>query len=230
LGRHTPGRRARGPHPAARARRQRRPRPCPRRGLVRGVSRDQQLSSRGGRNGHRRRDPLGRATGHGPEFGGRAHRASARAGRRRPALPVRGHRPCRGDRLGPGAPRHPSPTARPRPAAAPYPPATPGQAGEPCPPAVRGPATTRDLAAIASAGDPLAKRAFEIGARALGAALGGIANVASPEVIVIGGGLAETDETWWAPLREAFAAELIPATTGTPLRKAEMGQDAALLG
>ena len=93
-----------------------------------------------------------------------------------------------------------------------------------------GPATTRDLAAIASAGDPLAKRAFEIGARALGAALGGIANVASPEVIVIGGGLAETDETWWAPLREAFAAELIPATTGTPLRKAEMGQDAALLG
>jgi len=122
------------------------------------------------------------------------------------------------------------PVGAPEPAAAPYPPATPGQAGEPCPPAVRGPATTRDLAAIASAGDPLAKRAFEIGARALGAALGGIANVASPEVIVIGGGLAETDETWWAPLREAFAAELIPATTGTPLRKAEMGQDAALLG
>lgn len=122
------------------------------------------------------------------------------------------------------------PVGAPEPAAAPYPPATPGQAGEPCPPAVRGPATTRDLAAIASAGDPLAKRAFEIGARALGAALGGIANVASPEVIVIGGGLAETDETWWAPLREAFAAELIPATAGTPLRKAELGQDAALLG
>ena len=92
------------------------------------------------------------------------------------------------------------------------------------------PATTRDLAAIASAGDRLAKRAFEIGARALGAALGGIANLVSPEVIVIGGGLAETDETWWAPLREAFAAELIPATSGTPLRKAELGQDAALLG
>ena len=128
------------------------------------------------------------------------------------------------------------PVGAPEPAAAPYPPATPGQAaapgqaGEPSPTGAPGPATTRDLAAIASAGDPLAKRAFEIGARALGAALGGIANVASPEVIVIGGGLAETDETWWAPLREAFAAELIPATTGTPLRKAEMGQDAALLG
>ena len=96
--------------------------------------------------------------------------------------------------------------------------------------AVPGPATTRDLAAAASAGDRVAKRAFEIGARVLGAALGGIANLVSPEVIVIGGGLAETDETWWAPLREAFAAELIPATAGTPLRKAELGQDAALLG
>src|SRR5699024_12458491 len=68
------------------------------------------------------------------------------------------------------------------------------------------------------------------GARAPRSALGGIANLVSPEVIVIGGGLAETDETWWAPLREAFAADLIPATAGTPLRKAELGQDAALLG
>src|SRR5699024_5846011 len=102
--------------------------------------------------------------------------------------------------------------------------------GAPCAANTSGSATTRDLAAAASAGDALAKRAFEIGARALGAALGGIANVLSPEVIVIGGGLAEADETWWAPLREAFAAELIPATSGTPLRKAELGQDAALIG
>ena len=92
------------------------------------------------------------------------------------------------------------------------------------------PANTRELAAAASAGDALAVRAFDIGARALGSALGGIANVLSPEVIVVGGGLAEMDETWWAPLREAFAAELIPATSGTQLVKAELGQDAALIG
>ena len=92
------------------------------------------------------------------------------------------------------------------------------------------PANTRELAAAASAGDALAVRAFDIGARALGSALGGIANVLSPEAIVVGGGLAEMDETWWAPLREAFAAELIPATSGTQLVKAELGQDAALVG
>ena len=92
------------------------------------------------------------------------------------------------------------------------------------------PANTRELAAAASAGDPLAIRAFDIGASALGSALGGVVNVLSAEVIVIGGGLAEMDETWWAPLREAFAAELIPATSGTQLVKAELGQDAALVG
>ncbi|TGD31055.1 ROK family protein [Brevibacterium sp. S22] len=92
------------------------------------------------------------------------------------------------------------------------------------------PANTRELAAAASAGDPLAVRSFDMGARALGSALGGIANILSPEVIVIGGGLAEMDETWWTPLRAAFAAELIPATAGAPLVKAELGQDAALIG
>ena len=92
------------------------------------------------------------------------------------------------------------------------------------------PGNTRELAAAASAGDALAVRAFDIGARALGSALGGIANVLSPEAIVVGGGLAAMDEIWWAPLRAAVAAELIPATAGIKLAKAELGQDAALIG
>ena len=73
-------------------------------------------------------------------------------------------------------------------------------------------------------------RAFDTGARALGAALGGIVNVLSPEVVVIGGGLADMDDTWWAPLCEAMTVELIPATAEVELRKAELGQDAALIG
>ncbi|WGP06778.1 ROK family protein [Bacillus subtilis] len=92
------------------------------------------------------------------------------------------------------------------------------------------PANTRELAAAASAGDELALRAFDIGARALGSALGGIVNVLSPEFVVIGGGLAEMDGIWWNPLRAAFAAELIPAASGAQLVKAELGQDAALIG
>ncbi|MBM6590505.1 ROK family protein [Brevibacterium sp. RIT803] len=90
--------------------------------------------------------------------------------------------------------------------------------------------TTRKLAELARSGDAPAQRAFEQAGRALGTALGGVANVLSPEVIVIGGGLSGAGELWWTPLREAFAAELIPAVRGLPLRPAQLGQDAALIG
>lgn len=93
-----------------------------------------------------------------------------------------------------------------------------------------GPATTRELLISAEAGDAAAAEAFATAARALGSALGGVANVLSPEVIVIGGGLAGAGELWWSPLREAFAVELIPAVSGLELREAELGDDAALIG
>jgi len=124
----------------------------------------------------------------------------------------------------------PGPAPTPGMASTPGPAPTPGMASTLGPATTPGVATTRELAVLASAGDRQAAYAFEVGARALGSALGGIANALSPEVIVIGGGLAEAGELWWAPLRESFASELIPATAGTPLRKAELGQDAALIG
>ncbi|WP_062239179.1 ROK family protein [Brevibacterium epidermidis] len=107
---------------------------------------------------------------------------------------------------------------------------TPAHATPPSSNPATAPWNTRELAAAASAGDALALRAFDAGARALGSALGGIVNVLSPDLVVIGGGLAEMDTSWWSPLRATFAAELIPAASGTPLVKAELGQDAALIG
>lgn len=90
--------------------------------------------------------------------------------------------------------------------------------------------TALELAEAARAGDVLARQAFELAGRALGSALGGMANVLSPEVIVIGGGLAGAGRLWWQPLRDAFDLELIPAIRGLELRPAELGQDAALIG
>ena len=107
-------------------------------------------------------------------------------------LPMRRHRPCRGHRLGAG---HHSSTyrrlVRVHPTSSTC--AAPDRHGDTPIPSDN----TRELAAAASAGDALAVRAFDIGARALGSALGGISNILSPEVIVVGGGLAEMDETWW---------------------------------
>ncbi|GAA1533586.1 MULTISPECIES: ROK family protein [Brevibacterium] len=90
--------------------------------------------------------------------------------------------------------------------------------------------STRQLAEAARSGDAIAQQAFAQAGRALGSALGGLANVLSPEAIVIGGGLAGAGDHWRQPLREAFESELIPAVRGLELRPAELGQDAALLG
>lgn len=92
------------------------------------------------------------------------------------------------------------------------------------------PSSTVELAAAAREGDTTAGEAFAKAARALGSALGGLTNVLSPEVVVLGGGLAGTGELWWPHLERAFAAELIPAVRGLSPRRAELGADAALLG
>lgn len=90
--------------------------------------------------------------------------------------------------------------------------------------------TTTELAEEARAGDTTAREAFAKAGRALGSALGGMANVLSPEVVVLGGGLVSADELWWPYLERAFAAQLIPAVRGLTPQRAELGADAALIG
>lgn len=90
--------------------------------------------------------------------------------------------------------------------------------------------STRELAGVARSGDVIAQEAFARAGETLGSILGGLANVLSPEVVVIGGGLAGTGELWWSPLCEAFDRELIPAIRGLELREAQLGSDAALIG
>ena len=90
--------------------------------------------------------------------------------------------------------------------------------------------STRELAEAAHSGDVIADEVFAQAGAALGSVLGGVANVLSPDVIVIGGGLAGSGELWWRPVREAFDRELIPAVGGLALRQAQLGPDAALIG
>lgn len=81
-----------------------------------------------------------------------------------------------------------------------------------------------------AADDPLAAAVIDTAASLLGASLGGIANVIDPQVVVIGGGVANAGSRWWEPLRNAFTAALMPALSGLPLVQATLGTDAALLG
>ena len=83
----------------------------------------------------------------------------------------------------------------------------------------------RAVAAAAAAGDQLALRLYRDAGRALGLAIGGLLNLLSPEVVVIGGGLINAGALLFDPLRAgigeiAFAAPLarcrvVPAALGT---------------
>jgi glucokinase len=83
----------------------------------------------------------------------------------------------------------------------------------------------RAVADAAAQGDALAVRLYAEAGRALGLVVGGLLNLLSPEVVVIGGGLINAGDLLFAPLRAAvgdiaFAAPLarcriVPAALGT---------------
>ena len=87
-----------------------------------------------------------------------------------------------------------------------------------------------DVARRADAGDRLAVMTIDIGARALGSAIGGAANLLDPEVVVIGGGVTGVGSRWWEPMEEAVRAELLPPLAELPVLPARLGAAAALVG
>lgn len=89
----------------------------------------------------------------------------------------------------------------------------------------------RAVADAAEAGDALAVRLYAEAGRALGLGIGGLVNLLSPEVVVVGGGLINAGELLFAPLRAAVPEIAFQA----PLSRcrivaAELGTDAGLVG
>lgn len=89
---------------------------------------------------------------------------------------------------------------------------------------------TRDLFERARAADPLARRAVREAAASLGSCLAGMVMLVDPDVIVVGGGLADAGEMWWQPMESTLRAELIDIAATVPVRPAELGSKAALVG
>lgn len=87
-----------------------------------------------------------------------------------------------------------------------------------------------DVERRAQAGDELAARVYREAAVALAQAIAGVATVLDPERVIISGGLARAGELWWAPLREAFSAEVIGPLAGIEIVPAELGTTAPIIG
>lgn len=89
---------------------------------------------------------------------------------------------------------------------------------------------TRELIARAQAGEKLATRTVRDAATALGRTLAGVATLLDPDVLVIGGGLANVGPIWWTPMEQTLRAEVIDALDHLPVLPAELGGQAALVG
>lgn len=89
---------------------------------------------------------------------------------------------------------------------------------------------TRAVFTSASSGDAVACQAIDVAAAAAGQAVGGLANILDPEVVLVSGGLADAGTRWWAPMEAALRAELLPALAGLPVRRAALGNAAAIVG
>ncbi|MEU6843850.1 ROK family protein [Streptomyces sp. NPDC046716] len=92
------------------------------------------------------------------------------------------------------------------------------------------PGPLQRVAARAGRGDPDAVAAITLGARAVGRALGGLANALGPERVVVTGGVTRIGALYRNALHEAFSAELMPPLAQLTPGEPRVGHDAAVLG
>lgn len=93
-----------------------------------------------------------------------------------------------------------------------------------------GPADTRGVYRLAADGDPTASEAIRRGAAAAGSAIGGLANILDPAVVVVGGGLAFAGPLWWDVMEAEARRELLPPLAALRIVPAQLGTTAAIRG
>ena len=91
--------------------------------------------------------------------------------------------------------------------------------------------TLRDVITRAAQGDPGCRRVVTDAGRHLGVAAASVCNLVDPEIVVVGGQLAEAGEMLLGPLRAAVAERTIPSTAGpVEVVAAELGGSAEVRG
>ena len=88
----------------------------------------------------------------------------------------------------------------------------------------------RTVTEAAQAGDEVAREVVTAAGRHLGVALSSLANIFDPDVIVIGGGVSAVGDLLLAPAREEFSSRALPPMNRVPVKRAEMGAEAGMIG
>jgi glucokinase len=91
--------------------------------------------------------------------------------------------------------------------------------------------TAAEVAAHASAGDPLASRVWRETIDALGSGLTSIVNMLEPELVVLGGGVTRSGDALIGPAREAVrAAAMTPGGRSVRVERAALGDRVGVVG
>jgi glucokinase len=88
----------------------------------------------------------------------------------------------------------------------------------------------RELAGLARQGHPAAQAAIRQGAAYLGAGIASLLNLLNPQVVVIGGGVAQIGESYLAEVRRAAQGRAKRSVAGAAILPAALGTDANLVG
>lgn len=89
---------------------------------------------------------------------------------------------------------------------------------------------SRGVFALAGSGDPTALEVVRAAATGLGRAVAGLVTTFDPGCVVVGGGVAEADGLWWPTVVQSCRNDLVDVFADLPLRRAELGAGAAVLG
>jgi glucokinase len=93
-----------------------------------------------------------------------------------------------------------------------------------------GPILGKTVTELALAGDPPATEVVAQAGRHLGTALASLANIFDPDVFVIGGGVSAAGDLMLEPAREQLRSRALPPQNKTPVKLAELGPDAGMIG
>jgi glucokinase len=88
----------------------------------------------------------------------------------------------------------------------------------------------RQLFSLSRDQNSAGRKIIETAASILGRTLGGLANVLDPDVVIVGGGVAQGGEALWTPLTAAFRAELLHDADRVQILPAALGIHAGVIG
>ena len=90
--------------------------------------------------------------------------------------------------------------------------------------------TLRDIADKANDGNQSCVDTIKNAARMSGKYIAPFIGMLDPQVVVIGGGVPDIGDLWWQPFTESIGNFYLKSVQGTPVLKAEMGNQAGMIG